>query len=106
MQLELKFVLLYDHKGKMNDNFVDMAYLHIIPRHCKVALGDLWQLQCMLSILSIGREACSEESTAQLIMVQFGNSQLHIQYHNLTWWPSTSKMDVNVAEVGHILKDQ
>jgi len=106
MQLELKFALLYDdHKSKMNAEFVDMAYLYIMPRCCEVALGDQWQLQCMLSVLSIGRGACSKESMAHLTMVQFGNGQMHIQY-NWTWWPSTSKMDVSVAEVGHILKDQ
>jgi hypothetical protein len=60
----------------------------------------------MFSVLSIERSACSEDNTAYLIMVQFGNSQTHIHYHNCTWWPSTSKMDANAAEVGHILEDQ
>jgi hypothetical protein len=42
-QLELKFVLLYaHHKNKMNDEFMDMAYLRIKPRCCNMALGDQW----------------------------------------------------------------
>jgi len=105
MQLELKFVLMYaDHKSKTNDKFVDMAYLHVIPVVAK------WHLEtngnynaCSAFYLSKGRGASSESRTHNGAV---GNSQTHIQYHTWTQWPSTSKMDVNVADVGYILEDQ
>jgi len=39
----IKFVLLYgNHKNKMNDELVDMAYLHIILGCCIVVPGVQW----------------------------------------------------------------
>jgi hypothetical protein len=44
---DVEFVIKYKYKqfvikSKMNNEFMDMAYLHILPKCCKQALGDQW----------------------------------------------------------------